>query len=58
MTTSYTLAPGDRVHRIEARAVIGATVIQIIDDAIEIAYDEGGAGWWPPECLSLIQPVE
>lgn len=46
-----TYQPGDRVNRVEKRAITGATVVQVCDEAIEIAYDEGGTGWWPPECL-------
>lgn len=50
---------GDRVDRIEDRAVTGATVISVIerddDDMIEIQYDEGGTGWWP---ASALRPLE
>lgn len=42
---------GDRVNRIEARDVVGATVIAVDGDNVELAYDEGGMGWWPSDCL-------
>lgn len=46
-----TFSIGDRVNRIEDREVTGATVIAIDGEHIEIEYDEGGTGWWPPEAL-------
>lgn len=50
---------GDRVDRIEDRAVTGATIISIIErddgNVIEIQYDEGGSGFWPEESL---RPME
>ena len=53
---------GSRVNRIESREVTGATVLEIklsntpIDEnCIKIAYDEGGEGWWPESCLTLIE---
>lgn len=47
---------GQRVKRIEDRAITGATVISVAEDgAVQIAYDEGGTGWWPAECLRLIE---
>ena len=45
---------GNRVERIEERDVIGATVISVDGDSIEIEYDEGGSGFWPIESLVLI----
>lgn len=42
---------GDRVTRIEARDVVGATVIAVDGDNVELAYDEGGTGWWPSDRL-------
>ena len=47
---------GDRVNRIEDREVTGATVIAIDGENCEIAYDEGGSGWWPYDALELIEP--
>ena len=47
-----TLAIGDRVNRRENRAETGGVVLDFDDDGnVFIAYDEGGTGWWPPECL-------
>jgi hypothetical protein len=50
-----TYAIGQRVNRIEDRATIGATILSIVDDVgatqiLELAYDEGGTGWWPADC--------
>jgi hypothetical protein len=51
---------GDRVDRIEDRAVTGATILSIIErenetNIIEIQYDEGGSGWWPETSIRPIQ---
>jgi len=53
-----------RVERIEEREQVSATVISInessaggggaegeMTQSVEIAYDEGGSGWWPSTCL-------
>jgi hypothetical protein len=50
------VAVGDRVNRPEDREVVGATVLELKDDGEEgvtanLAYDEGGEGWWPAEAL-------
>lgn len=43
---------GARVRRVEEHSVTGATVLAVDEGGfILIAYDEGGEGWWPPECL-------
>lgn len=49
---------GSRVNRIECREVVGATVLKCDDENATalIAYDEGGQGWWPLNCLELQQP--
>jgi len=53
---------GSRVNRIEDREIVGATVLAIDDQGggmiyVEIAYDEGGTGWWPIECLEeIVEP--
>lgn len=44
-------AISDRVTRIEPPINGGGTVIAIDGDNIEIAYDEGGTGWWPVDAL-------
>lgn len=58
MSSTQKYQIGDRVDRIEDRAVTGATVITVIerddDDMIEIQYDEGGSGWWPASSLRPI----
>lgn len=50
---------GQRVNRLEQRVSVGATVINIFDQpdetqSLELAYDEGGSGWWPATC---VEPV-
>lgn len=45
---------GNRVNRIEDREITGATVTALDGEYCEIAYDEGGSGWWPYEALELI----
>ena len=55
---------GDRVNRIEDRDITAATVIQVLkislpDDkdeySLELAYDEGGSGWWPSSTVKHIE---
>lgn len=47
--------PGQRVERLEDRPQVAATVLEVTPaGAALIAYDEGGQGWWPVECLSPI----
>lgn len=57
---------GDRVDRIEDREVTGATVLSIDAASLEsvsepplyeIAYDEGGGGWWPEDALEAQPPA-
>jgi hypothetical protein len=49
-------SPGQQVERIEERPQVLATVVGVDESgAVHIEYEEGGAGWWPPECL---RPVE
>lgn len=45
---------GQQVNRIEDREITGATVTAIDGENVELAYDEGGSGWWPIECLEAI----
>jgi hypothetical protein len=54
--------PGNRVNRIEDRPVTGATIISVQEGSapdeppsLELAYDEGGTGWWPSDC---VEPVD
>ena len=46
---------GVRVTRKEARDVTGAEVLTIVtggdEPLYQIAYDEGGSGWWPETAL-------
>jgi hypothetical protein len=42
---------GEKVHRIEDRAITEATVLTVTDESVEIAYAEGGSGWWPASAL-------
>lgn len=58
--TPHIFQIGDRVERIEDRLNTSATVISIQEytsvggetiQSIEISYDEGESGWWPPTCL-------
>lgn len=44
-------AVGDRVERIEDREITAATVVAVDRENVEIAYDEGGSGWWPVSAL-------
>jgi hypothetical protein len=50
-----TYAKGDRVRRLEDRAVVGAVVLTAEDgfegQILELSYDEGGTGWWPADAL-------
>jgi len=54
-TSSATPQPGSRCWRDRISDSTGATVIRIEPDGpdtvIELAYDEGGSGWWPLEAL-------
>lgn len=45
----------DRVNRIEDRSATGATVLAVdgATGSVLIAYDEGGQGWWPADCLEV-----
>lgn len=47
---------GDRVDRLEEREVTGATVLEVVETGdgpiARLAYDEGGEGWWPLDCLA------
>lgn len=51
---SHSFTVGQHVHRIEDREVTGATIVSIVESptsedeaTVELAYDEGGNGWWP-----------
>jgi hypothetical protein len=50
---TYTI--GQRVKRIEDRPQVAAVVIAVEDgldgQLLELAYDEGGSGWWPASAV-------
>jgi hypothetical protein len=47
--------PGELCDRIENRADVRATVLAVVgEDAVQIAYIEGGSGWWPPDALAPV----
>jgi hypothetical protein len=61
-TTSPSLpAIGARCWRDQISPHIGATVLNLVtgiienDSLVELAYDEGGSGWWPLSTLVFQQ---
>jgi hypothetical protein len=49
---------GQRVNRIEDRDSVGAVITALEGNpdgtqSLELAYDEGGTGWWPADCVEL-----
>lgn len=51
--------PGDLCDRIEDRNDVRATVLVVVGQhSIEIAYIEGGSGWWPPDALAPVTPED
>jgi hypothetical protein len=46
-----TYIPGQSVKRLEDRPQVRATVLTVEDgpdgQLLELAYEEGGYGWWP-----------
>ena len=54
-----TYAVGRRVERLEQRPQVAAVVLAVVEDwqgqSLELAYDEGGSGWWPASC---VKPAE
>lgn len=48
------MKPYDRVNRIQQEQPTGATVLEVRWDNVLIEYDEGGEGWWPIGCVSII----
>jgi hypothetical protein len=51
-----TFSVGKAVVRIEARPQVAATVLQIEEgweeENLELAYEEGGTGWWPASAVA------
>jgi hypothetical protein len=51
--------PGELCDRIENRADVRATVLVVHGEtSVQIAYIEGGSGWWPPDALAPVSPEE
>ena len=54
---NYTI--GQKVKRMEDRPRVAAVVIAVEDgldgQLVELAYDEGGTGWWP---ASAVEPAD
>lgn len=52
-------AVGDQVERLEQRAQVGAVVLAVVEDWhgqwLELAYVEGGTGWWPASCVKRVE---
>ena len=52
---------GDRVNRIEVRPVVGAVVLNVQDgpdgQVLELAYAEGGTGWWPADAIKPLSAI-
>ena len=52
-------AVGDQVERLEQRAQVGAVVLAVVEDwdgqCLELAYVEGGTGWWPASCVKRVE---
>ncbi len=50
---TYTI--GQKVKRIEDRPQMAAVVIAVEDgydgQLLELAYEEGGTGWWPADAV-------
>jgi len=51
MSEAMTFIPGQSVKRLEDRPQVRATVLTVEDgpdgQLLELAYEEGGYGWWP-----------
>ncbi len=45
---------GSTVKRVEDRETVEAVVLEIDENDVLIEYLEGGQGWWPIECLIVI----
>ena len=56
-----TYKTGDRVNRIEVRPVVGAVVLNVQDgpdgQVLELAYAEGGTGWWPADAIKPLSAI-
>ena len=59
MTSTMNYTIGQKVMRIEDRPQVAAVVIAVEDgpdgQLLELAYDEGGTGWWP---ASAVEPAD
>ena len=56
MISTMNYATGDNVIRLEDRPQVAAVVISTEDgpdcQLLELAYEEGGTGWWPAEAVA------
>jgi hypothetical protein len=61
MTPASLPAVGSRCWRDRITPETGATVLNLAADSsdtdpmVELAYDEGGSGWWPLSTLVFVQ---
>jgi len=55
MSATMNYATGDNVKRLEDRPQVAAVVIAVEDgpdgQLLELAYEEGGTGWWPADAV-------
>ena len=55
MISTMNYSTGDNVKRIEARPQVAAVVLTVADgwdgQLLELAYEEGGSGWWPADAV-------
>ena len=55
LTTNMTYSIGDNVKRLEDRPQVDAGVLTVEDgwngQMLELAYVEGGTGWWPADAV-------
>ena len=52
------MKPTDRVNRIQEQQPTAATVLEVRWDIVLIEYEEGGQGWWPINCLTIIDNTD
>jgi hypothetical protein len=52
------MKPQDRVNRLQEQQPTAATVLEVRWDTVLIEYKEGGQGWWPIDCLSIIDNTD
>lgn len=56
MISTMNYATGDNVIRLEDRPQVAAVVLAVEDgmdgQLLELAYAEGGTGWWPSDAVA------